>query len=365
MSPKKERKLKSVLFGLVLLVITVGVTEGFVRLLLPPPGLVETGQAIPGLLIPHPTREYTYAPGFVGSGGNRQNHVDISINSMGLRDDDVRPGEVIDILACGDSYTAGWGVAVEDAWPTVLESALNAKLRPAAPIRVLDGGVSGYNLAQIRLLVEEMLVLKPRVVVLGLPPHESWRLENPYVYFDGMAVMSSLVGQVEATKGGYLYSNCYREDARRLHFWMMHHFHSGAYLLAGVQILRQGRHGKASTGRGPMREGELDNLLKELELIRVLVQGEDAKLVVLLVNEQETSGRFGDVEREYNATVKDYCSSRGIPCFDPLPLFESVTTQEPVFRQGDDFHWSKRAHELAGRELGAFMINNAIVPATR
>jgi lysophospholipase L1-like esterase len=68
--------------------------------------------------------------------------------------------ERAEILAVGDSYTYGWGARPSEAWPQVLggltgRSAYNA-------------GVVGYGFCEYEAVVEELLDLRPEVVVIGV-----------------------------------------------------------------------------------------------------------------------------------------------------------------------------------------------------
>ncbi|MCK5863413.1 MAG: hypothetical protein KAH38_13065, partial [Candidatus Hydrogenedentes bacterium] len=49
-----------------------------------------------------------------------------SINSIGIRDRELPRdrGDTYRILAIGDSYTYGWGVAREESWPCLMEKQL-------------------------------------------------------------------------------------------------------------------------------------------------------------------------------------------------------------------------------------------------
>ena len=66
----------------------------------------------PGLTIDYDTSEF---------------RVEAKISSQGLRDEEIaipKPVGVTRILAVGDSFTYGWGVEAEAAWPEVMEAKL-------------------------------------------------------------------------------------------------------------------------------------------------------------------------------------------------------------------------------------------------
>ena len=333
--------------------------EMLVRAVLPWPGFIPFHSWEVGLLIPHSTRHYAYNPNFVGTISNKEYQIDIVINSLGLRDNPITPNDRVDVLAAGDSFTVGLGVQAEDAWPAQLEGYINSASVLPKPIRVVNGGVSGYSLSQIRLLIEELtLSFQPKIVVLGVNSSAYWRLSDPYVYLNGNAVLSSMVPQLKTTEGGFLYSDFSNKRLNRIHLWLGENFHLGAYLLEivrnlGEKLIRPEQNDNKvffST------EEKLTPLLNELGVIKKLLSSRGIGLAVLLVNQQEKDGSFSATEKEYNAIVKAYCRNSGITVFDPLPSFESFSLEDPVFRMGNDRHWSKRAHTVVGKELGAFLL---------
>ena len=117
---------------MVSLFTSLAVAEVLTRVLLPRPGF----QTIPtqSQIIPHPTRGYSYAPNQPGF-----------TNSWGLRDDPIGPDETVHILAVGDSFTVGGGLAIEEAWPSQLELSINsasASVLAATFVSSFDTGVS-------------------------------------------------------------------------------------------------------------------------------------------------------------------------------------------------------------------------------
>ena len=67
------------------------------------------------------------------------------------------------IVAMGDSLTAGYGVAIEESYPALLEK----KLRAAGhPYQVINAGVSGETSSGALSRLEWVLTMKPDIVIL-------------------------------------------------------------------------------------------------------------------------------------------------------------------------------------------------------
>ena len=96
--------------------------------------------------------------------------VPVSINSAGLRDDEIpfeKPDGEIRILALGDSFTFALGVRHEDIWPQQLERLLNERQAPRR-FQVINAGVAGYNTSQeLTYLLSEGYRWNPDLIIVG------------------------------------------------------------------------------------------------------------------------------------------------------------------------------------------------------
>ncbi len=80
------------------------------------------------------------------------------------------------ILAFGDSLTAGYGLAREDAFPVVLEAALQAR---GHQVRIINAGVSGDTSAGGVSRIDWSLADKPDVVIVELGANDALRGLDP------------------------------------------------------------------------------------------------------------------------------------------------------------------------------------------
>jgi hypothetical protein len=335
--------------------------EGLLRLLVPRPGYFPFPEdQPPGLYAPHPERGYTHTPGFDGRIEAREYQISYRINELGLRDDPVADGEQVAVLAAGDSFTVGFGAEAEQAWPAILE----AKLAGAGgdpPPRVVNGAYSAYGLVQIRQSVAELISrLKPRVVIVGVYPDGYWRLDDPYTLHKGYVVHSELMSHYDVINEGFIYTPFENPAMQRLHLWMLRWSYFGGLLQEAV--FNRLRSEAADDEMEFSIAEKLEPFNQELLRIAQLCQESDVEFVGVLINGQSRDGLFDADELEYNRVIKAFASENGIRIFDPLPEFRRSANGADL-RIGDDGHWSRRAHRIAGRELAKFVLEDEALRA--
>jgi lysophospholipase L1-like esterase len=344
--------------------IALALAELVVRIVLPQPGF--TLMRVPaGLIIPHETRHFTYGPGFEGVAGDyhlNDNAITISINDLGLRDDPVSAATEVDILAIGDSFTAGWGVEASDSWPSQLEQQLNSDLTIEDKLNVVNAGVPGYGLTQMRLFLEELLTLQPKFVVVAIYTLGHGRISSPFVYRGGGIVKEYEVKKLKVVDGGLIRSPMRNQKMHERYFWFSENIRLGAYAL---EYLFANNYNSKKSGNTPVvtpkpvvmpsAEEDMAPVLEELGLIYQLLHSRDIPFLVLLVNDQEMDGTFRSVHNQYNKIIREYCEQYDISVFDPLSGLVTAAAGEPVFRLGGNHHWSKEAHHLVGQQLGIYM----------
>lgn len=88
----------------------------------------------------------------------------------------VRAGAETVIAAFGDSLTAGYGLAPDQAFPVQLAKALKAE---GFAVRVINAGVSGDTTAGGKARLDWVLGDKPQVVILELGANDALRGVDP------------------------------------------------------------------------------------------------------------------------------------------------------------------------------------------
>ena len=97
------------------------------------------------------------------------------------------------ILDFGDSLTAGYGLAPEQAFPARLELALR---RQGIEVRVVNGGVSGDTTAGGLVRLDWALAGKPDFVILALGENDALRGIDPATVRDNL---DKMIRKIEAT----------------------------------------------------------------------------------------------------------------------------------------------------------------------
>jgi hypothetical protein len=291
-------------------------------------------------------------------------HMTITTNEFGLRDRPLPENrEQLRVLAVGDSFTFGYGVEGTEAWPAVLEALLQAGYQTPEEVRVINGGVSGYSLSQIRISTQELTVqLRPRLVILGLYPTVYWRIADPYVLYRGIVINKSSLEKAHVTQEGLLLAEYSRwRWISSLDLWFKKHFYFGAYVLQLTAKAKSHIHANLQAHASPYgqqtpgslnaesEEEMLTPLLLELDRLHSFLNTQEIPLVVLLINAQWKDGTFEG--RIYNKIVLEHCHARNVICIDPLPALESTAQGEPILRFGGDHHWTRLAHRIAAEEL--------------
>ncbi len=90
------------------------------------------------------------------------------------------------IVALGDSLTAGWGVAPDEAYPALLERRL---AREGYPYRVVNAGVSGDTSAGGLARLEWTLRAGPEIVIVALGANDGLRGQPPAALRQNLAAV--------------------------------------------------------------------------------------------------------------------------------------------------------------------------------
>ncbi|NIM17578.1 MAG: hypothetical protein GTO45_36655 [Candidatus Aminicenantes bacterium] len=147
----------------------------------------------------------------------------IHTNSQGMRDSEPLPlsdPSTCNIIAVGDSFTFGFGVAGEDTYPNVLEKLLvNDADYGNRTIQVLNLGVGGYSTRDETLVIKyKGLKWKPTLIIIGYalndpeiepfqPLHQYYQKPSWWQYLNTLRLIALVKIKWDITrigKGDYL-----------------------------------------------------------------------------------------------------------------------------------------------------------------
>jgi lysophospholipase L1-like esterase len=299
----------------------------------------------------HPTRWYTLLPNQEGYTYGAPFRVDD--NGIRRSGNDGQRGSSRKVVALGDSFTFGLGVADDQTWPARLEQ----KLRGSHS--VINAGTIGYGAFQIGDLVREKKLLdEANVVVYALywndymtpvapGPNDSSRIsERGYFVWDAADRMESGTISVKRwlTAHSFILSSL-----RDLRDYMMNG--PGPYqqqfnkLVAGT--LR-------TTDYAPI--GEFLNSVQEQRT----AQG--FELVVIILPVYDLMGADSD----YDDIIRGMLETRGIPYLDAFRLFEDLETRSKYFLpERVDVHLNPLGYDVLATELHQMLVDNQILKEDR
>ena len=153
-----------------------------------------------GEYIPNITFRFIYMDhhdGLTSGNGWKNRSVISHINRYGLRGENVKPKKpegVFRILALGDSFTFGEGVADNETFVVQLEKILNAEQNTKAGCRyqTINAGVSGYNTSdEVTYLKNRWLMFEPDIVLLNFYLNDAYDESQFGAFISGVGVSTS------------------------------------------------------------------------------------------------------------------------------------------------------------------------------
>ncbi len=280
---------------------------------------------------------------------NNDYQINVEINSFGYRDKEWKlQTNNKNILIVGDSYTAGFGINVEDRWPNVLSNLLNTN--PINKYDLYNAAVSGYNLEQMEKTIEKLIpIVKPRKVILGLTIDALDRLNDPYVYFHGFSLKQSKAPYAKIY-GNELYFHHFKNSfLRAIEYYPLKYSVLYNFIISKLIILKQ----KFIYDKN--RQNNNSVLIKTKNILAELnskLNGENIKLIILpIIQHKAREKKFSKLVLERYNDLKSFCENNSIQYVDLLPKFKEALTGIKSFWINKDPHWNKQANEVAAKVL--------------
>ena len=278
----------------------------------------------------------------------------LSHGSLGLRGPEPAPRERIDtrVLFLGDSVTYGHHLVDDDTVPRRLEDDIAA--RTGRLVEVINAGVPGYStfqsVGQLRRLGPE---LQPDVILLGFCLND---VTERYTALAGYGGGRFFMMNVDtAGEAGLL---------RRL--WM------GTALRQGLIAAMRLAAGKGETYRlqrlwetpeAPALVDAWSTVFREIDELAGESRRLDAALAVIIYpHARQVEATYGKDAPQQRLLA--HLAKRGIPALDLLgPLRDSDLRMQQLCL--DPTHLSPPGARVAAGEIGAFLVENQLLPAER
>jgi lysophospholipase L1-like esterase len=343
--------------ALVAVVVTLGLVELVLRLIVPP----SASQVLRGLHRAAPDKPWLYE---LVPGERRRDPVlgvEYTINQAGFRDAErerAKPAGTFRIAVIGDSLTFGYGVEFEATFGRLLEE----RLRTVASGRrweVLNFGVSGFNpYTEAALLRDVALGYAPDLVLVQFCVND---LNDPTQHFD-TSTMHAL-GDVPAAA---FPDPAHRQSARKRPA-------SGTFAAvceasrlcsAVAQVLEPARPAEEMVAALKPHDDPSDAEIAWLEALYdgmardAAAHGERLAVVVFPFQAQVEQGIADVLQQKLRAMG----ARAGIPVVDLLPSFRRAAAQpgERLFQ--DMWHPAARGHRVAAEELFCALVGAQLLP---
>ena len=308
-----------------------------------------------------PDLPYVLRPGFDAVVRHGPYRVHVRTNALGLRGPEVaaRPAPGVHrILVLGDSATFGEGLAVEEAFPALLERELTQ--RTDGRWEVLNAGIEGYNtVAELAWLRTRGLALGPRTVVVAFNLND---IDDPPV----MGPLGVLT----------------HDRSRRVRTWSIAN-RSEFYLLVRWLILTRGRGlpegvppppPEPGTESGPFSafdlyvsrlrkqywakptDGRWQAMVEALASLSEVARSRGLRLVIAILPDGDQIG-VAAPDLVPQEKLRAVCGERGLDCLDLRPAFAAAAAATPGERLFfDPMHPNAAGQQIVARALADHLL---------
>ena len=286
------------------------------------------------LVAPDPRTGYRLRPGFEGEdvAASGEFRVPVAIDERGLRSHGAGGERTGGVLAVGDSFTYGEGVAAEETFAARLEADLG--------VPVANAGIPGYSTRQMAARAAELLPrLRPRLVLVTFVPIlEEPRCPRPFVYHQGFIVGPGYRDRLHVVDGNLLLEQVRHPVLGPWSVALMRRSHLLRLALPAARRLILG----GGTEERPPDPDDWRPCLEALEDLERRAEDAGAELLVVLAESH------GEAERAATARISTALRSAGIP---HLLLDERLGGADPELRYPRDHHWNRTGHARVAAAL--------------
>ncbi len=304
------------------------------------------------------------------------NSIEMDFNSLGLRNREVvipKPTGVRRVLFLGDSFTVGWGVEQELAFPQVVESNMKSQ---GVNFESVNAGLTASGMGrQYLFLKNEATQLQPDEIVVALYlfndiAHDAYR---PFLEVDekGLPIKIGAISAFVDSKGNL--NELEDGMPKRLFFPIVNNSHLFALIYDRLipndtlKVDTYRNQGYVCLYRRTCHELDANwdrtlKLIKAMDQISVEI---GAKLrVVLIPSEISVDRSKFDKYGFPNIPLLDFTVARermgglldqlGVPYLDLYDAIASASATHQTYFEHDD-HWNAYGHQVAAQEISNWL----------
>jgi len=313
------------------------------------------------------------APNFRGRFFSSEFDTRIELNERGFRDKFFAAKRAARICVLGDSFTFGYGVEADSAYPQQLEKNLQAR---GYDVEVYNLGVPGTATALQYRIFQNLLDLKPDLVILGILATYADRAGNDLIDNLEFAEKNAAtdLSQTNPSVRTSMVAPALANDNAPLSQKFFYQFHAGRrWLLKNSQLYRRGEmaigqehprwlgNWQAQASRQRVEKGWV--VTQEwLRRFQELARQQQFSFVLLHIP-------FPDFRSEENwqcyRLLESFSQEQQIVFVDPLlPLLRNRRWQPRDLYFVLDGHWRPRAHRLCAEVLADFLVQKNLLPSS-
>jgi len=343
-------------------VLSIGAAEWAVRTFAPQ----STEPHARGLFEKDSQLQFVPRANFGGVHASSEYRVNVTTNSLGLRNVELEPGEHTGrrILVLGDSFAFGWGVQAAEALPAQIQDLLRQAGFPN--VDVINAGVTGYGTVQQTGWFER---IQPRVradavllaFFVGNDFYDNLQLSG-YEIVDGYLVDRPFGAAPRLTErlGIPPHVRVYVRTRSHLYNLLMNGW-DAILLRFGLQETTATYEIYESQVTDTVRRA-LDITEKSLRSLHRICERWGIPLGIVIIPD----GRAIDLLKHVPGydltkpgnTIRAIAASQGIPVLDLTPMFWA----QPHLHFPIDAHWTRDGHRLGARLIADSLRKGALRP---
>jgi lysophospholipase L1-like esterase len=334
-----------------MIIVTLGVVEGVVRLIgIAPPLLTEYTAYMEDPYLPHIPRPFSH---ITGRNATNEFSYDYRHNSLGYRDVEHRQQKAdgsFRILGLGDSFTYGVGAAFEESFLYRLEKKLNERNGRHPRVEIIKAGIPRFWPEAERMLLQHYgRQFSPDLVMVVFLPNDV--IDT----FEGMHA-------TRVSKGGALRTG-EAEQLGALGEWFYIHSHAARiilrkYVASRIEKNRRVPHWEDVYKPNGYHERDWKGVEAEFDKMIALTRQMGANIVIIHIPQMTPWDKTADYPP---LRLSEWCERRKIPFIDVTPAMREAAQRGPIYFAKDG-HCNPEGYKVIAEAIYSELLKKEIIP---